>query len=101
MYIIVRLSPFCISTKLYSISSTQTLADYFKAYRSFHKLLERKPPSSSKICLSYEKEHYVQIGPAKLKFNRTLRIPDDAKEYLLPPVGVTIEIIFTAVKKRQ
>lgn len=92
---------FVYPPKLYFVSSTQTLADYFKAYRSYHKLLEREPPSSSKNCLSYEIDHYVQVGPARLKFNRTLRIPDDAEEYLLPPVGDTIEIVFTAAEKCQ
>jgi hypothetical protein len=77
-----------------SWSSTQTFAEYWKAYRSYHKLLERKRSSTSRLRRCDKNEPYVEMAFASLKFRRTLRIPDDAQEYLLPPVSDTW-IIFT------
>jgi len=34
--------------------------------------------------VSYD-ESRITTGPAKIQFHRTLRVPDDAKNYLLPP----------------
>ncbi|KAH8797989.1 hypothetical protein DL96DRAFT_1688225 [Flagelloscypha sp. PMI_526] len=31
-------------------------------------------------------DHSISVGPAQFKFNRTLRVPDDATSYALPPV---------------
>jgi len=83
--------------------SDQSLADYFKEYRAFHRLLPPKADSISRVTLEehsrYDEHsggkyiHYeestVKLGPASLKFHRTLRVPDDAKDYLLPPVCVS------------
>ncbi|KAJ7846334.1 hypothetical protein B0H14DRAFT_2772277 [Mycena olivaceomarginata] len=32
-----------------------------------------------------EKKHSIPVGPAKFNFNRTLRVPDNASNYALPP----------------
>jgi hypothetical protein len=70
------------------ISSTQTLAEYFKVYRSYHQLLDQRPSeSTSRIRVSSRGEQYVQVRNAAFVFRRTLRVPDDANEYLLPPVS--------------
>jgi hypothetical protein len=72
---------------IFLVLSTQTLAEYFKEYRSYHKLLERKLSSSSRFHEYDNHESRVEVGRASFKFHRTLRIPDDADEYLLPPVS--------------
>ena len=85
-------------------NSDQSLADYFKQYRAFHGFLLPKFEGDSKATITtrgetrydakskstdkfvrYE-ESTVEVGPATLKFQRTLRVPDNAKNYLLPPV---------------
>jgi len=85
-------------------NSDQSLADYFKQYRAFHGFLPPKLEGESKATITtreetrydakskstdkfveYE-ESTVKVGPATLKFQRTLRVPDNAKNYLLPPV---------------
>lgn len=35
-------------------------------------------------------ETSVQVGPARLQFHRTLRVADNAKTYMLPPVRFTV-----------
>ena len=91
MYLVVRLSALFVPQYFFDpcflCLSTQTLTEYFKEYRSYHKFLERKQSSSSR-CREYDHdESCVEVGPASLKFHRTLRIPEDADEYLLPPVS--------------
>ena len=83
----------------------QPLIDYFKKYRTQHGLLQRADPnqchSESTINVRQEIRHdsqkadfvhwgeiTIKAGPAKLRFFRTLRAPDDVDEYLLPPVGI-------------
>jgi hypothetical protein len=36
----------------------------------------------------------LSVGPARLEFMRTLRIPDNSSKYLLPPVRLRGEILF-------
>ena len=81
----------------------QPLIDYFKKYRTQHGLLQRADPNQ---CCSTVNAHQelrndtkktqfvnwtetsIKAGPAKLRFFRTLRVPDNADKYLLPPVGI-------------
>ena len=81
----------------------QPLIDYFKKYRAQHGLLQRAGPNQCRSTVNARQEHrmdgkkeeFVQweeaainAGPAKLRFFRTLRVPDNADKYLLPPVGI-------------
>jgi len=81
----------------------QPLINYFKNYRTQHGLLQRADPNQCRSTVSAHKEQrndtkkaqFVQweeatinAGPAKLRFFRTLRVPDNADRYLLPPVGI-------------
>lgn len=85
-----------------TLQSDQSLAEYFKEYRAFHDLLPHKSKSIAQVTkqthtrydvesedktVTYD-ESTVKIGPANLKFHRTLRVPDNAKNYLLPPVCI-------------
>ncbi|SRR6266576_1348079 len=78
----------------------QPLVDYFKNYRTQHELLQRAE-SRSNVNTHEEHRHdtkhnqpvhweeaTIKAGPAELRFFRTLRVPDNAKKYLLPPVGI-------------
>jgi hypothetical protein len=94
VYTIVRSSHLLIGHLLdIPASRTQTFAEYFKAYRTYHKLLNRKESSISRIRLCNNKEPCVEVGSASLKFHRTLRIPDDAEEYFLPPVRKPVRML--------
>jgi hypothetical protein len=78
----------------------QPLVDYFKNYRTQHGLIPRTDSRSTvkaheehrhdtkKAQSVYWEETSINAGPAKLRFFRTLRVPDNAKKYLLPPVGI-------------
>ncbi|KIM75941.1 hypothetical protein PILCRDRAFT_826774 [Piloderma croceum F 1598] len=93
------------SSECLCISRNQPLVDYFKQYRSYHKL--SSPSRQSKSILNSEKlerlgktgsvvsyrESAIVVGPAKIQFHRTLRVPDDAKNYLLPPGLGTFPLI--------
>lgn len=78
--------------------SDQSLVDYSREYRSFHGLLGPKAESKSTISRKEQtrydydakktvdyKDDTVKVGPANLKFHRTLRVPDNVKNYMLPP----------------
>lgn len=82
------------------ISWDQPLVEYFKAYRSQHELLrlliKTQQTSSKKVSdvIRYDKQASKEVrwkntairaGPAQLQFHRTLRVPDNAEKYLLPP----------------
>ena len=94
----------------------QPLIDYFKSYRAQHGLLPQRPDQSQRRsimhlhnenrydrkttgCVNW-KEATIHAGPAKLRFFRTLRVPDNADKYLLPPVRtewtLNDQIIFNA-----
>lgn len=81
----------------------QPLIDYFKNYRTQHGLLQRADSNQCRSTVNVHQEHrtdtkksgFVQweeatinAGPAKLRFFRTLRVPDNADKYLLPPVSI-------------
>lgn len=90
--------PICVNL----IYREQTLTEYFREYRAYHGLLPPRSTSKSMINTVKQmryvtgsnsinkfveyKESTVAVGPAKLKFHRTLRVPDNARNYLLPPV---------------
>ena len=80
----------------------QTLVDYFRQYRKHNSLLASK--KDSRCSITHQKqtrgitgsgnwttveytESTIQLGPASIRFQRTLRVPDSAETYLLPPVG--------------
>ncbi|KZP34521.1 hypothetical protein FIBSPDRAFT_772231 [Athelia psychrophila] len=78
------------------VNRNQTLVDWFKQYRSYRGLLSSKKgdinlnrtsgvPKAGTWSAAQYKGSTVQLGPAKFQFHRTLRVPDDAKTYLLPP----------------
>ena len=81
----------------------QSLIDYFKNYRTQHGLLQRADPNQCRSTVNAHQEQRndtkkdslveweeatIYAGPAKLRFFRTLRVPDNADNYLLPPVGI-------------
>jgi hypothetical protein len=78
----------------------EPLAHFYKAYRRENGLGDTKPVTSesrlakrmdcgwssqSKELVKWERSSIV-LGPATFNFNRTLRVPDDAINYALPPV---------------
>ena len=78
----------------------EPLAHFYKAYRRENGLGGTKPVASeshleksegcglasqSKELVKWEQSS-ITVGPATFNFNRTLRVPDDATNYALPPV---------------
>ena len=85
------------------LTRDQPLIDYFKNYRTQHGLLQRADPNQCHSTVNAHQEYRndtkkaqpvqweeaaINAGPAKLRFFRTLRVPDNAEKYLLPPVGI-------------
>lgn len=82
------------------------LTEYFKEHRAFHGFMQRQGESTSSISkerrvrhdgksdkfVEYE-ESTIKVGPTSLKFQRTLRVPDNAKKYLLPPVNIPCALV--------
>ena len=81
-------------------SRNEPLAHFYKAYRRENGLRVTKPVASesrlkksegygwvsqSKELVTWEQSS-ITVGPATFSFNRTLRVPDDAVNYVLPPV---------------
>jgi len=80
-------------------SRNEPLAQFYKAYRHENGLGDTKPvKSESKLSKSEDiamnksgkvvtwEQSSITVGPATFEFNRTLRVPDDAANYALPPV---------------
>jgi len=80
-------------------SRNEPLAHFYKAYRHENGLGGTKPvKSESKLRESEDsamnksgevvtwEQSSITVGPATFEFNRTLRVPDDAANYALPPV---------------
>jgi hypothetical protein len=95
----------CRSVLTPPLPRDQTLLDYFKNYRRHHDLLHRKPDESISRYKTQDDMRYkhskdpsnpgkfvsfsttqLSIGAARIQFMRTLRVPDDSSNYLLPPV---------------
>ncbi|KAF7366514.1 hypothetical protein MSAN_00908600 [Mycena sanguinolenta] len=73
------------------ININEPLAQYYKNHRRHHhgRVSEGKSSSSS-LTTKYDEndgstESTITVGPAKFNFNRTLRVPDNASNYALPP----------------
>jgi hypothetical protein len=76
-------------------ASDQTFVDYFKHYRRHHGL---QPDKHSSACTLEQEsrtrcaadanlaETTIVAGPAHIRLFRTLRVPDNGREYPLPPV---------------
>ncbi|KAJ7808031.1 hypothetical protein B0H14DRAFT_3482749 [Mycena olivaceomarginata] len=78
------------------INVNEPLAQYYKDYRRHHgRASGAKSLSDSSIddeAFNTKKKSIVRgesstitVGPARFKFNRTLRVPDNANRYALPP----------------
>ena len=84
-------------------SRNEPLAHFYKAYRRENGLSGTKPMASESHLrkskhfgwASHEdkckelfrwEQSSITVGPATFNFNRTLRVPDDAVNYALPPV---------------
>ncbi|KAJ6588398.1 hypothetical protein B0H19DRAFT_1248064 [Mycena capillaripes] len=82
------------------INIEEPLAKYYKAYRRHHGLAPTVKSTSESSFKTVDKQahnknqkyEYVEcnnfnitVGPAQFTFNRTLRVPDDAENYALPP----------------
>ncbi|KAH8818839.1 hypothetical protein DL96DRAFT_1504015 [Flagelloscypha sp. PMI_526] len=79
------------------ININEPLVSWFKAYRRYHGLTPNAKSSESAISsrdsharapenfstLTW-KESSITVGAATFRFNRTLRVPDDASSYALP-----------------
>jgi hypothetical protein len=80
--------------------SNEPLAQYYKDYRRHHGRAPTVKSSSESSFKTDNKEAYdykksklmqwnnstITVGPAQFTFNRTLRVPDNANNYALPPV---------------
>ncbi|KAJ7716545.1 hypothetical protein B0H16DRAFT_1801340 [Mycena metata] len=81
------------------INIDESLAQYYKDYRRYHGKAPTTAAASESSLSTVDKYAYdhknnkavtftestVTVGPAQFKFNRTLRVPDNAKSYALPP----------------
>ena len=81
-------------------SRNEPLAHFYKAYRrengfggtksmaskSHLEKSERRGLASQSNELVKWEQSSITVGPATFNFNRTLRVPDDAVNYALPPV---------------
>ncbi|KAH8834331.1 hypothetical protein DL96DRAFT_1580212 [Flagelloscypha sp. PMI_526] len=80
------------------INIDETLAEYYKAYRRHHGHAPSPRTSSQSSVWTNDrvaqdkemkvvqwKDSTIAVGPAQFRFNRTLRVPDDASNYALPP----------------
>jgi len=80
-------------------SRDEPLAHFYRAYRHENGLGVTKPVKSESKLSKWEDtamnksgkmvtwdQSSIAVGPARFKFNRTLRVPDDAANYALPPV---------------
>ncbi|KAH8818837.1 hypothetical protein DL96DRAFT_1684418 [Flagelloscypha sp. PMI_526] len=80
------------------INFNEPLVSWFKAYRRYHGLAPNNTKSSDSTISSQDssaidpkthsvvtwKDSSITIGAATFRFNRTLRVPDDATSYALP-----------------
>ncbi|KAJ7625032.1 hypothetical protein DFH06DRAFT_1104309, partial [Mycena polygramma] len=64
------------------INIEEPLAKYYKDYRRHHGLA---PAARSSSESRFKGADTITVGPAQFTFNRTLRVPDDAENYALPP----------------
>ncbi|KAJ7248601.1 hypothetical protein B0H12DRAFT_1324659 [Mycena haematopus] len=81
------------------INIDESLAQYYKNYRRHHGRASGAKSSSESSVESTDKQAFdkmkdqfvgwndctITVGPAKFNFNRTLRVPDNASNYALPP----------------
>ncbi|KAF7366533.1 hypothetical protein MSAN_00910600 [Mycena sanguinolenta] len=81
------------------INVEEPLAQYYKDYRRHHGRVSGAKSSSessietaNKQAFDNKKDQFVgwehctiKVGPARFNFNRTLRVPDNASTYALPP----------------
>ncbi|KAJ6481744.1 hypothetical protein C8R45DRAFT_1215572 [Mycena sanguinolenta] len=81
------------------INIDEPLAQYYKNYRrQHHGRVSEGKSSSSSVTTKYDEddgstESTITAGPAKFNFNRTLRVPDNASNYALPPGLGTFPIV--------
>ncbi|KAJ7757011.1 hypothetical protein B0H16DRAFT_1314658, partial [Mycena metata] len=75
------------------INFKDTLAQYYKDYRRHHGHTPTKTSSESTVKKNRKKTSIITVGPAKLCFNRTLRVRDDNKTYALPPGLGTFPVV--------
>ncbi|KAH8802024.1 hypothetical protein DL96DRAFT_1687204 [Flagelloscypha sp. PMI_526] len=82
-----------------TINIHEPLVSWYKAYRRYHGFAPTVGRPSSSTIYSKRKQAYnsnqggliewqdssMTVGPATFQFNRTLRVPDDATSYALPP----------------
>ncbi|KAJ6588408.1 hypothetical protein B0H19DRAFT_1248071 [Mycena capillaripes] len=81
------------------INIEEPLAQYYKAYRRHHGRIPAVKSISESNFKTVDKKAYdsknqktvewnnstITVGPARFAFNRTLRVPDNAENYSLPP----------------
>ncbi|KAJ6481681.1 hypothetical protein C8R45DRAFT_309655 [Mycena sanguinolenta] len=81
------------------INVEEPLAQYYKDYRRHHGRASGAKSSSESSTETVNKEAFdnkkgqlvgwddctIKVGPARFHFNRTLRVPDNASTYALPP----------------
>ncbi|KAF7341974.1 Ubiquitin-like domain-containing protein [Mycena venus] len=81
------------------INVNEPLAQYYKDYRRHHGRASGAKSSSESSMESIDKQAFdtkkknivqwnsstITVGPARFNFNRTLRVPDNANNYALPP----------------
>ncbi|KAJ6588409.1 hypothetical protein B0H19DRAFT_1248072 [Mycena capillaripes] len=67
------------------INFEEPLAQYYKDYRRHHGLAPPPRVSSESFLETNWYDSTITAGPAKFRFNRTLRVPDNATNYALPP----------------
>ncbi|KAF8208336.1 hypothetical protein K438DRAFT_1813838 [Mycena galopus ATCC 62051] len=88
------------------INLEEPLAQYYKEYRRHHGLASGAKSSSESSFETTNKQAFdkndkfvqwnnstIMAGPARFNFNRTLRVPDNATNYALPPGLGTFPIV--------
>ncbi|KAH8802010.1 hypothetical protein DL96DRAFT_775149 [Flagelloscypha sp. PMI_526] len=85
------------SSRGLKININEPLISWYKAYRRFHGLVPTAGRNSISTARTEHRaatkgfdviewqESSIEAGPATLRFHRTLRVPDDATNYALPP----------------
>ncbi|KAK7038015.1 ubiquitin-like domain-containing protein [Favolaschia claudopus] len=90
-----------------NINVDEPLVQYYKNYRRHHGFSATNKTSSQSSVETTTKKAWddkknievewntstISVGPAKFNFNRTLRVPDNAKTYSLPPGLGTFPVV--------
>ncbi|KAJ7696870.1 hypothetical protein B0H14DRAFT_3174539 [Mycena olivaceomarginata] len=93
------------------INVNEPLAQYYKDYRRHHgrasgakslsdSSIDDEAFNTKKKSIVREESSTITVGPARFKFNRTLRVPNNANRYALRPVS-TLSLAVNVTRSRR